>query len=217
MNFEKLVNSKINGVADWIIRLIMINVFMIFTSLLIVTIYPSISAGYNMFNDYTNNKDTKLFKGYFAYFKENLPRKIVVSILISIGLLIGVTNIMYYNSSLNKGESFFLNVGYFVTLSLMVIFYATSIYTVVIARVSSEMKYRSLFKLAFFLAGKNYFTTVLLILVSSIPFILFFFPQLFIVVIMMGISIPLLIQVYLTNHIVYYLEGLGKNNDETGN
>lgn len=213
MNFEKLVNSKVNRVADWIIRLVMINIMMIFTSLLLVTIYPSISAGYNMFNDYTNDRDTKLFGGYFTYFKENLGRKIIVSIIITLVLFLGGSNIMYYNSSLDTDVSWFHNVGYFVTLSFVVIFYATSIYTVVIARVSSKMKYTSLFKLAFFLAGKNYFTTVLVVLVSSIPVLLFFFPQLFIVIIMMGISLPLLVQVYLTNGIVYYLESLGEKND----
>lgn len=166
-----------------------------------------------MLDDYVNDRDTKLFKGYFSYFRENLGRKIIVSIIITVVLFLGGSNIMYYNSSLETNPSWFLNVGYFVTLSLIVIFYATSIYTVVIARVSSKMKYTSLFKLAFFLAGKNYFITVLLVLVSSISVVLVFFPQLFIVVIMFGLSLPLLIQVYLTNGIVYYLKNLGEKND----
>ncbi len=60
--FEKLVNSRINDVADWIIRIIMINVMIIFFSLAVVTIYPAISAGYNMFHDYVEKKNTRLFK-----------------------------------------------------------------------------------------------------------------------------------------------------------
>lgn len=213
MNIEKLFNSRINRIADWIIRLIMINIFVIFTSLLVVTILPSLSAGYNMFNDYINQRDTKLFKGYFTYFKENLGRKIVLSIIMSIVFGLGVSNIMFYNQSLELSGELFHNVGYFVTLSLLVMFYAVCLYSVVVLRVNSKMRFVSLFKLSFFLAGKNYLKSLLLIVVSSIPLVLFFFPQLFIVIIMFGISVPLLIHGYLTHGVVYYLENLGEKDD----
>ncbi|MCD6482156.1 MAG: hypothetical protein J7K80_00270, partial [Candidatus Izimaplasma sp.] len=62
MSFEKLVNSKINVFADWIIRLVMINLMIIVSSLLIITIYPALTAGFNLFHDYINGKNPKLFR-----------------------------------------------------------------------------------------------------------------------------------------------------------
>ncbi len=212
MNFEKLVNSKINRIADWIIRLIVLNVLMIATSLAVITIYPSLVAGYNMFNDYINDRDTKLFKGYFSYFKENFVRKVIVSIIIILVAFIGITNVMYYNDTLAETNNLFYSVGYFATLSLLAIFYAVTMYTFVVVRVNSKMRYTSLFKLSFYLAGKNFLITILLVFVNSIPIVLLFFPRLLSVIILVGLSLPMSLNALLTNGVVRYLEDLGEKN-----
>lgn len=213
MNFEKLVNSKINVVADWIIRLVILNVLIIFFSLPIITIYPAVSAGYNMFNDYVNQKNTKLFQGFFTYFKEALGRKMLLSVIIVLVFVLGYSNIRFYSFNLENDPSIVNNLGYYITLSLLAIWYAITVYTIIVNRVNSKMKLMSLFKLSFFMAGKYYFITLALVVVNSLPIVLLFFPQTVVFFILMGISLPLMINAFLTRGAVFYLENLGEKND----
>ena len=211
--FEKLVNSKLNAVADWIIRLVMINIFMIICSLPVITIFPALSAGYNLLHDYVEGKHTPLVKGYFGYFKEYIGRKIVVGIVIGILLVVSYTNIRYYVDVLETNETLFFQIGYYATLALIAALYAVILYTVVVLNVESKMKLVSLFKLSFFLAGKYYFITVLLVVINSLPVFLLFTPITSLIFVFMGLSIPLTLHALLTKNAVYYLEGLGNEND----
>lgn len=210
MNLEKLVNSKVNVVADWIIRLIVLNVLMIFSSLLIITIYPAISAGFNMFNDYVNQKDTKLFKGYFGYLKENIVRKMILSLIIGFLFVLSYSNIRFYSSSITSEASVISTLGYYVMLSLAAILYAVSLFSFVVNRVNSKLKFISLFKLSFYMAGKYYLVTIGLVVVNTLPVILLFFPQTVIFFILMGISLPVMVDAFLTRNAVNYLEDLGE-------
>lgn len=212
--FEKLVNSKINDVADWIIRLIILNIMMIFFSLAIITIYPAISAGYNMFSDYANKKNPKLFKDYFKYFKEAFGRKVILGIIIVAIFFLAYLNIRYYDISLEQNSSSFYLIGYYITLALMAIWTATTFYTIVVARVKPRMKYFNLFKLSFFLAGKFYFVTLLLVMIALIPFMLILFASTIspLIFIFMGLSIPMLLGALATKRAVRYLERLGETN-----
>lgn len=212
--FEKIVNSKINEIADWIIRLIMLNIMMIFFSLAIVTIYPAISAGYSMFSDYTNKKNPKLFKDYFLYFKEALGRKILLGLIIVLVFGLAYLNIRYYDLSLTESSSSFYLVGYYISLALIAMWTATTFYTIVVIKVKPRIKFINLFKLSFFLAGKFYLITLLLVIIALIPFMMILFastisPLFFI---FMGLSIPSVLAALVTRKATRYLEKLGEVN-----
>jgi uncharacterized membrane protein YesL len=217
MNIEKLVNSRINRIADWIIRIIMINIMVIASSLLIITIYPAISAAYRLFHDYINGKSTPLFKGYINYFKERLLKKIGLTLLIFILLGIGISNVYYYNQNIQLSNSVFHIIGYFVMISLLAMLYAVILYSFVVVTVDSNLKITRIFKLSFFLAGKYYFRTLLLVITMSIPTMLLFYPQLFFIIVFAGVSIPIAIHALITNEVVYYLKGLGEVHNEIRN
>ncbi|MFP4478044.1 MAG: DUF624 domain-containing protein [Candidatus Izemoplasmatales bacterium] len=208
--FNKLFNSKLNEIADWIIRLIVLNVMMIFFSLAIVTIYPAISAGYNMFSDYTSQKNPPLFKGYFKYFKTELLRKIFIEIIIAFVFFLAYLNIRYYDVSLEQTQSGFYLIGYYISLALIAIWTATSFYTIVVVKVRPSVRFGNLFKLAFYLAGKFYLTTLLLVTIVLIPFLLIVLASTIspLVFIFMGLSIPVLLGALVTKKAVRYLEGL---------
>ncbi len=209
MNFEKLANSKINVFADWVIRLVMINLMIIVFSLPILTIYPAISAGYNMFHDYTNTKNPKLFRGYFGYFKSNLKRKILIGLIIVISIVVGFLNVRYYSTVLEQGASVFYLIGYYVTLALLATLYAISIYSLVVISVYPKSKLRNLFKLSFILAGKFYFRTLLLVIINTGVILLLIYPPTAMIFIFMGMSIVLLIDALITRDVVVYLTTFG--------
>src|SRR3989339_52742 len=111
MNYEKSLYQKINAVADWIIRLIVINVLMILTSLPIITLFPSLAAGYKLFYEYKEKNETKLFKSYFSFFKENFMRKVQIGFILIFVLLLGYYNVTYYVNVLQSSEELFYQIG----------------------------------------------------------------------------------------------------------
>ncbi len=212
MDFEKLVNSKINVFADWVIRLVMINLMVIISSLLIITIYPALSAGYNLFHDYVNGKNPKLFKGYYQYFKESFKQKIIIGSIIGISILIGFLNVRYYSTVLETTSSAFYLIGYYVTLALLAALYAGSFYSIVVFRVSPKLKIKTIIKVSFVLAGKFYFRTLLLVIVNTSVVFLLIYPPTAMIFIFAGVSIVLVLDVLITTDVIHYLVNLGEDN-----
>ncbi len=211
--FEKLLHSKVNAVADWIIRLVMVNIMIIFFSLGIITIYPAFSAGYSLFSDYVTRKDTKLIPDYFKYFKQNFGKKVLLQLFVTVILLIGYSNIRYYTVNLELESDWFLLVGYYVTLALLGVTYAVVLYSFVVMKVTPNLKLSRIIKISFYLAGKYYFITLLLVVCNLAPFLLLLNMNTFLIFVFMGISIPLTLHALLTRSAVQFLDGLGKEHD----
>ncbi len=212
--FEKIVNSKINEVADWIIRLILINVMIILYSLAVVTIIPAISAGYAMLGDYAERKSPRLFVDFFRYFKKNLGKKIIFEVVLLIGFALAYMNIRYYDLSLAENPSTFLWIGYYVSLALIAILFAITLYSVIVMKPRSDLGIVKMFKFSIFLAGKYYWITMVLVIITFSPFLLVLYPTAItsLIFIFLGISLPLLLNAMLTRRIVAYIEKLGENN-----
>jgi len=210
---NKFLTSKLNDIADWIIRLIVLNIMIIFFSLAILTIYPAVSAGYNMFSEYVKKNNPSLFKGYFNHFKTALLRKIIIGLIIGLVFFLAYLNIRYYDAYLAENSSVFYLIGYYISLALIAIWTATTFYTIVVVKVKADLAYRNLFKLSFFLAGKFYLTTLLLVIIALIPFTLILFASVIspLFFIFMGLSIPLVLSALVTRKPVQYLESLGEN------
>lgn len=209
--------SKLNDIADWIIRLVVLNVMMIFFSLGILTIFPAISAGYHMFSEYVRKNNPKLFAGFFAFFKTALLRKIIIELLIGSIFFVLYLNIRYYDAYLQEQTGGFYLIGYYISLALIAIWTATTFYTIVVVKVKPTVHYKNLFKLSFFLAGKYYLRTLLLVSIAFIPFLLILFapvisPLFFVLV---GLSSPMLLSALVTKPAVEYLEGIDKGNGKT--
>jgi hypothetical protein len=67
-----------------------------------------------------------------------------------------------------------------------------------------------MFKLAFYLSGKYFLRTVLLVLTTAVPFVLLMTPITQLIFVFAGLSIPVLLNALITNQIVEYVEGLVK-------
>lgn len=209
---QKSIINRINQFADWFIRLIILNILIIIFSLPVITLYPAISAGYNVLHNYTIEKDVHLFKDYFNFFKEELIKKIGLGILLFLILLIGFTNIRYYSQTAQGANDYFYLIGYYVTLTLISISFAVMMLTLIVIKVAPKTKIIHTFKLSLVLAGKFYFRTVVLILLNITPVLLLFTPITSLILVFMGVSLPLLLNVIITKPAVYYLESLGEKN-----
>ncbi len=210
--FEKLTNSKINEIADWIIRLVVINVMVVFFSLGIVTIYPAFLAGYKLFSDYVKQKETKMFKDFFKYFKQDLLKKVGFGFIIFLVFLLGYLNARYYFLSLENNQSSFYVFGYYISLSLIAIWTVITFYSLVSFSIFPKLSVFRLFKLSFYLAGKFYWLTLLwVVIIIGPPFlIIIYLPRLApVILVFFGISMPLIFSVLLTRRVVAYLEKLG--------
>jgi uncharacterized membrane protein YesL len=210
MVYEKSLYQKINTVADWIIRIIMINILMILTSLLIVTIYPSIAAGYKLFHQYIHKDEEKLFKGYFKFFLEDVGKKIGIGLIFIVVLVLGYLNTTYYVDGLNEQSNWLYLIGYYVTLAFLVSAFIVTLYTLSVLYVVPKAKVTLMFKLAFYLSGKYFLRTVLLVLTTAVPFVLLMTPITQLIFVFAGLSIPVLLNALITDKIVAYVEGLVK-------
>lgn len=211
MVYEKSFYQKINTVADWIIRIIILNVLMIITSLGVVTIFPSLSAGYKMFYQYVHKDEEKLFKGYFNYFIEGLGKKTGIGLILILIIGLGYLNVTYYVELLNAQTNVLYLIGYYLTLAVLASSFVITLYTLSVIHVLPDLKLTLMFKLAFYVSGKFFLKTALLILTTIIPFVMLMFPFTMVLFVFSGLSIPILLNVLITNKVVDYIEGLVKS------
>lgn len=213
MNIEKLAHSKINRVADWILRIIVLNGLMILTMLPIITIFVALSSGYNMFSDYVNGKNPPLIKGYIKYFKTHFLKKLGRGLIFIILSFFLFSNIRFYLVGLESDQSLIDLIGYYVSIILLVMLLTVMLYSLVVTSVYPKLRLRLFYKMSFFLAGKYFFKTIMLALVTLIPFVMFLTPFTMMLFIFMGLSIPVMLNVLLTRNARHYMESLGENDD----
>lgn len=207
-----MLMQKLNTIADWIIRIVMINIITIILSIPIITIYPAMSAAYNLFSDYTNKDEVNLFSGYFGYFKKDLWKKIVLSLVFILVLTLGYANVTYYLEYLNNQSGIFYLVGYYITIVLLIAAFVVVLYSFTVVSVYPKAKYVTIYKLSFFLAGKFFLKTILLIVSTVLPFLMLLAPITAMLFVFSGVSLSILLNVLITKQAVIYLKGLGENN-----
>jgi len=207
---EKKIFSIMNTIADWIIRFVVINIIVITLSLPIITLYPAMSAGYNLFHDYANKDEVKLFSGYFEHLKKDFFKKLLIGFILFILIFLGYTNVTYYVDILNEQNHWFYVVGYYVTTIFLVIAIIVTLLSVTVIKVYPKAKYINILKISFFVAGRYFFRTMLLIVITVLPFALLLVPITTMIFVFGGISLPLYLNVIVTKPIVTYLEKLGE-------
>ncbi len=215
MSYEKSLYQKINTIADWIIRIIMINVLMILTSIPIVTLFPSLAAGYKLFYEYKHKNETKLFKSYFSFFKDDFMRKLQIGLILIIVILIGYFNVTYYVDILKNDHNIFYQIGYYITFAFLVSALVVTLYTLPIVTLYPKLQLSLMMKLAFALSGKYFFRTLLLFVIHAIPFLLLFTPITTLILVFMGISLPMLLAMLVHEKASLYLISLGEEKNES--
>ncbi len=195
---EKKFFIVLNSIADWIIRVIMINLLVITFMLPVITIVPSLTAGYRLFSDYLNKDEENLFKGFFKYFKEAFVNKMIVTIILI--FIIGITfyNNRLYGDLVESGANFLYTIGYYLTLIILIAAIMITMYLPVVYTERPDYDIGQTFKLAFYLSGKYVFRTVGLTLILLIPYLMFTTSLTILLFVFCGISVVLILNALLT-------------------
>lgn len=211
--FESGLLGKLNTIADWILRMTVINILIIAFSLPIVTLYPAVFAGYKMLVKYKRGDGIPIFKGYFGYFKEDLSEKVKIGFGVLLVMILGFVGVTFYQNSLDQNPTLFNSLGYYMLIALIVGTIVVTLYTLPIMLIYPKTDSWLLVKLAVFLSGKFAIRTFLLVLTLIIPFIMLLHPLTLLVFVFSGVTIPLLIHVFISEKVVAYLESLGTHDD----
>lgn len=210
--YDKSLYQKLNTIADWIIRLIVINVLIIVTSLPVVTLYPALIAGYKMFHKFLKKEETPIFKTYFKFFVEDFKQKIKIGFILAAAIFVGVINLTIYNDFLEANPSPMNLVGQYVMIIMVLSVLFVAMYTLPIMVVYPNTNIWLMIKFAFFLSGKFIFRTVLAVIILFIPIVLFLHPLLVLVLVFMGMSVMVLLYALIFKKVVEYIESLDKAN-----
>ncbi len=213
MNYEKSFYQKINTIADWVIRIIMINVLMILTSIPLITLFPSLAAGYKLLYEYKHKNETKLFKTYFLFFKTDFMRKLQIGIILIVVLLIGYFNVTYYVDILRENENLFYQMGYYITFAFLFVALVITLYTLPIVNIYPQLNLTLMMKLAFALSGKYFLRTLVLFVIHLIPFALMLTPFTSLIMVFAGLSLPMILSVLIHEKASLYLISLGEKHD----
>ena len=213
MHIDKLVNSKLNTIADWIIRVVVINILTIVCALPLITAYAALGAGYNRFQDYLQGREGALISGYFHHFRHALLKKIGLGIVLTVLFSLVVFNTRYYLRLTEDAGGAWTAMGYVISLVLLALLLVVTLYSFAVLRVTSSLQVTALFKVAFYLSGKFFFRTMLLIPTVILPVFLLITPLTALGFVFAGVSVPLLINAYLTLDAVDHLERLASRHE----
>jgi uncharacterized membrane protein YesL len=202
MEYEKTIYHKLNTIADWFIKVVILNFLMIISSLAIITIYPSLVAGYKMLYGYLHKDEEKIVAGYFSFFIQGLGKKIVIGLILSLILVIGYLNFTQYLELLKAENNILYYMVYYLTIVVLVSVFVVMLYSFSVLYVLPDTKISQIFKVSFYLSGKYFGKTVLLILTTSLPVLMFMFPITQLLFVFFGLSLPLLLNVIITNTVV---------------
>lgn len=210
--YDKTLYQKLNTFADWVIRLVMINILIIVTSLPVITLYPALLAGYKLFHKYINKEEVPIFKSYFTYFGENFESKIKIGLILAAAIFVGAVNTTIYNEFLEANPSPFNLVGQYVMIIMVLSILFVTMYTFPLMLTYPNTNVWLLIKFSFFLSGKFILRTFLAILILFIPIVLLIHPLLILILVFVGMSTMVLLYALVFRKVVEYVEGLDQAN-----
>ncbi len=209
--FEKPFFHKLNLISDWILRIVILNIFLIFSTLLIVTLYPGIAASYKLFKEWKEGKNTPIFSGFWNYFKEDFKRKISISITLILVLAVGIYSMITYNDFIKENSGTIYLVGYFVVLIFLIGFVLVTLYTIPVMMYFKEITLTNIYKISLYIMAKYFYITLLVSVLWILPLILLYFEQLMVIYVISGLSLTVVLWVLISKPIFRFLERISKN------
>ena len=203
--YDKPFFQKLNMISDWIIRLVVINFLVALTIIPVVTIFVSLSAGYNTLYDFYKGNDANLFKSFFHYVKKAFVKKLLIGLLLVVTLLFGLYNLTYYHELLKINETLFYQAGYYLTLFLFIGVIVVFIYLLPVLYTKPDFNLIKSIKIAFYVAGKYFGRTMILLFSILLPLLLLLSQWSAMVFVLAGLSLWLLLVVIITAKVLFYL------------
>lgn len=213
-NKERKFIDILNYISDYFIRLILVNILVIFTSLPVITIIPSLKAGFGIFSDFTFKDETPIFKSYFSNFAKSFKKSFLFSVIIVLILAITIFNNRLYSEMITQTPNLLYNVGYYITMVIIIGVVMITLYLPLVLYEKDNYNFKNTLKLAFFLAGKYFLRTIVLTLLLLIPYLMFATSFTTMLLIFIGASLPLLLSAYLLKKVRVYIREITVINDD---
>jgi len=115
MNMEKLLNSKIYHMLDFAMRLVILNVLIVFVSLPLFTLLAAITSGHTVVRKMAEDRGTSIFKEFFKMFIQVLGKTAIISLLIIIILLVLINSGFFFFQTLGDGPLYVI--GFLLSVS----------------------------------------------------------------------------------------------------
>lgn len=208
--------QKLNLIADWILRIVTINLFLVFATVLIVPFYPALYAAFKLFRDWTSGKHTPIFDGFWGYFKENFKQKLFVGLIFVAVLLVAVLSLNSYNDYIKADDKLIYLIGYYVVLLCLIMFILVTLYTVLILIYFKDISLSNVYKLSLYVLAKYFYITFVVSFLWLIPVLLvyisiYYLNQLFVVFVIAGFSLTVLFWALISKPALRFLENLSTN------
>lgn len=200
MEFEKLIQSKTFGFFDWVYRLLIINLMVIFLMVPVISILPAIVSAYATFKNHLDGDITNTFKLFFRNLKKYFERSFTVWIVIVVATLIGGYSIIFYGS-LSK-ENLLSQAGFYVMIFMILLIFIMIVNMPLLIIYFPKLKGVDLFKASTYLSFKFIGTTLILlgllvVTIITAPFLPYS--------ILFGFSLPIFIALKVTKPVYRYL------------
>lgn len=208
---DKPFFHKLNLIADWILRIVTLNLFLIIATLGIVTLYPGIYASYHLFKDWRYGTHTPIFSGFWTYFKENFKQKISISLILVIVLVIGIYSMITYNDFIKTSEDLIYLIGYYVVMIFLIGFVLVTLFTIPILLYFKQASLTNVYKLSLYIMARYFYITVVVSILWIIPLLLLLSPRLMVIYVIAGLSLTVLLWLLISGPIFKFLERISKH------
>ena len=212
LDYEQKLNSKPYRFFDQIYRLLVLNVITIILGITVVCLFPAFvatTATLKLGNQM--NVFKQFFKNFLHYFKKSF----FVGLILFILYLIDIYAIYFYATSVVKDASdfdltlLFINAGFIVSGVAFILITFLSVHLALLLITFESFTVGEIYRTSFYVSIRYFLTTLILFVLQVLiigSFIYCMFDARFLAVwLLIGISLPVFLQVKVTTPIYYKL------------
>lgn len=203
MDIEKKYNSKVYRFFDFLYKLLIINLFTIFLSILIIPAFPAIVAMFATIRD--DLDETNPLKAYFRNFKKYFKKSFITGIILIIAIAIVAFAFYFYAFAIPQDtfNEIIFQMGIIVMILLMLVMLMSVVHLPLLVIIFKSLTIIETFKTAFYISFRYILTTLVLLGMFVLKIVgVVLFP----IWIIFGLTLPTFLGVKITKPIYYKFE-----------
>lgn len=212
LDYEQKLNSKPYRFFDQIYRLLVLNVITIILGITVVCLFPAFVATTATLKQ---GNQMNVFKQFFKNFLHYFKKSFFVGLILFILYLIDIYAIYFYATSVVKDASdfdltlLFINAGFIVSGVAFILITFLSVHLALLLITFESFTVGEIYRTSFYVSIRYFLTTLILFVLQVLiigSFIYCMFDARFLAVwLLIGISLPVFLQVKVTTPIYYKL------------
>lgn len=212
LDYEQKLNSKPYRFFDQIYRLLVLNVLTIILGITIIGLFPAFVATTATLKQ---GNQMNVFKQFFKNFLHYFKKSFFVGLILFVLYLIDIYAIYFYATSVVKDASdfdltlLFINAGFIVSGVAFILITFLSVHLALLLITFESFTVGEIYRTSFYVSIRYFLTTLILFVLQVLiigSFIYCMFDARFLAVwLLVGISLPVFLQVKVTTPIYYKL------------